>query len=96
MMKVNLKGIPQSTHKPQLSGQMISILLVHIILIIAMQICTHSTSFMKGITTIKLRPHYGKASDIDHLATEFLFSHNIAHGNNLRKPPTLQYLFYLS
>lgn len=50
----------------------------------------------KGMTTIKFRPHCGEAGDIDHLAAAFLFTHNIAHGNNLRKSPALQYLFYLS
>lgn len=50
----------------------------------------------KGITTIKFRPHCGEAGDIDHLAAAFLLTHNIAHGNNLRKSPALQYSFYLS
>lgn len=50
----------------------------------------------KGMTTIKFRPHCGEAGDIDHLAAAFLMTHNIAHGNNLRKSPALQYLFYLS
>jgi AMP deaminase len=34
--------------------------------------------------------------DIDHLACAFLLANEIAHGNNLRKSPGLQYLFYLS
>lgn len=50
----------------------------------------------KGMTTIKFRPHCGEAGDIDHLAAAFLLTHNIAHGNNLRKSPALQYSFYLS
>ncbi|OVA12017.1 Adenosine/AMP deaminase domain [Macleaya cordata] len=50
----------------------------------------------KGLTTIKLRPHCGEAGDIDHLAAAFLLCHNIAHGNNLRKSPVLQYLYYLA
>eukprot|EP01018_Ginkgo_biloba_P000785 Gb_23346 [translate_table: standard] len=50
----------------------------------------------KGFTTIKFRPHSGEAGDIDHLAATFLLSHNIAHGNNLRKSPSLQYLYYLA
>lgn len=37
-----------------------------------------------------------QAGDIDHLAATFLTCHNIAHGNNLRKTPSLQYLYYLA
>ncbi|XP_073017539.1 AMP deaminase-like isoform X2 [Primulina eburnea] len=51
---------------------------------------------LKGMTTIKFRPHSGEAGDIDHLAATFLTSHNIAHGINLRKSPVLQYLYYLA
>ncbi|KAI3473136.1 hypothetical protein Pfo_029936 [Paulownia fortunei] len=51
---------------------------------------------LKGMTTIKFRPHSGEAGDIDHLATTFLTAHNIAHGINLRKSPVLQYLYYLA
>jgi len=36
-----------------------------------------------------------QAGDIDHLAAAFMTSHNIAHGNNLRRSPALQYLYYL-
>eukprot|EP00249_Psilotum_nudum_P014552 c24883_g1_i1 orf=498-3221(+) len=50
----------------------------------------------KGMTTIKFRPHSGEAGDIDHLAATFLLAHNIAHGNNLRKSPALQYLYFLA
>ncbi|KAL5973649.1 hypothetical protein ACLOJK_030303 [Asimina triloba] len=50
----------------------------------------------KGMPMIKFRPHCGEAGDIDHLAAAFLVSHNIAHGNNLRKSPVLQYLYYLA
>ncbi|KAG9455742.1 hypothetical protein H6P81_000250 [Aristolochia fimbriata] len=50
----------------------------------------------KGLRTIKFRPHCGEAGDVDHLAAAFLLSHNIAHGNNLRKTPVLQYLYYLA
>lgn len=50
----------------------------------------------KGMTTIRFRPHCGEAGDIDHLAATFLVTHNIAHGNNLRKSPGLQYLYYLA
>nr|XP_010920819.1 probable AMP deaminase [Elaeis guineensis] len=51
---------------------------------------------LKGMTTIKFRPHAGEAGDIDHLAATFLVAHNIAHGINLRKSPVLQYLYYLA
>lgn len=37
----------------------------------------------------------GEAGDIDHLVTTFLLAENIAHGINLRKSPSLQYLYYL-
>jgi AMP deaminase len=50
----------------------------------------------KGYSTIKFRPHTGEAGDLDHLAASFLVAHNIAHGNNLRKTPALQYLYYLA
>lgn len=49
------------------------------------------------------RPHFGsndaaagEAGDIDHLVTSFLLSENIAHGINLRKSPSLQYLYYIA
>ncbi|XP_008778143.2 probable AMP deaminase [Phoenix dactylifera] len=51
---------------------------------------------LKGMTTIKFRPHAGEAGDIDHLAATFLVAHNIAHGINLRKSPVLQHLYYLA
>ena len=38
----------------------------------------------------------GEAGDIDHLVSTFLLSKNIAHGINLRKSPSLQYLYYLA
>ncbi|CAN6439295.1 unnamed protein product [Victoria cruziana] len=50
----------------------------------------------KGMTIIKFRPHCGEAGDVDHLAAAFLVAHNIAHGNNLKSFPVLQYLYYLS
>lgn len=40
-------------------------------------------------------PRAGEAGDIDHLVTTFLLAENIAHGINLRKSPSLQYLYYL-
>ncbi|KAL0926311.1 hypothetical protein M5K25_002527 [Dendrobium thyrsiflorum] len=51
---------------------------------------------LKGMNTIKFRPHSGETGDIDHLAATFLIAHNIAHGINLRKSPVLQYLYYLA
>eukprot|EP00887_Chlorella_sp_A99_P005265 scaffold1.g5265.t1 len=57
----------------------------------------------RGFNTFSLRPHAGEcgssllceAGDIDHLVTSFLLAQNIAHGINLRKSPSLQYLYYL-
>lgn len=51
---------------------------------------------LKGMPTIRFRPHCGEAGDIDHLAAGFLLCHNISHGINLRKSPVLQYLYYLA
>ncbi|MCO5609499.1 hypothetical protein L7F22_063727 [Adiantum nelumboides] len=51
---------------------------------------------LKGMSIIKFRPHSGEAGELDHLVATFLLSHNIAHGNNLRKSPALQYLYYLA
>ncbi|KAH9310169.1 hypothetical protein KI387_038080, partial [Taxus chinensis] len=51
---------------------------------------------LKGYSILKFRPHCGEAGESDHLAATFLLAHNIAHGNNLRKSPALQYLYYLS
>lgn len=50
----------------------------------------------RGFGHIAFRPHAGEAGDIDHLAAAFLLARNIAHGNNLRKSPGLQYCFYLA
>jgi len=50
----------------------------------------------RGFNTIKLRPHCGEAGDLDHLVSCFMLAENIAHGINLRKSPTLQYLYYLA
>lgn len=38
----------------------------------------------------------GEAGDIDHLVSSFLLAENIAHGINLRKSPSLQYLYYIA
>ena len=48
----------------------------------------------RGLNTFALRPHAGEAGDVDHLATALLLCENVAHGINLRRAPTLQYLFY--
>ncbi len=48
----------------------------------------------RGLNTFSLRPHAGEAGDVDHLATALLLCENVAHGINLRRAPTLQYLFY--
>ena len=50
----------------------------------------------RGFSPIAFRPHAGEAGDLDHLATAFFLAKNIAHGNNLRKSPGLQFLFYLA
>ena len=50
----------------------------------------------RGLGAFSLRPHAGEAGDIDHLAATFLAAENIAHGINLRRSPSLQYLYYLS
>ena len=50
----------------------------------------------RGFSTFTLRPHAGEAGDIDHLVCTFLLAQNIAHGINLRKSPSLQYLYYVS
>ncbi|GJP31825.1 hypothetical protein CLOM_g15097 [Closterium sp. NIES-68] len=50
----------------------------------------------KGLSVLKFRPHSGEAGDVDHLAATFLTAHNIAHGNNLRRTPALQHLYYLA
>ena len=41
-------------------------------------------------------PRTGEAGDLDHLVSAFLLSENIAHGINLRKSPSLQYLYYMA
>lgn len=49
----------------------------------------------RGFTPLAFRPHAGEAGDLDHLVAAFFLAKNIAHGNNLRKSPGLQYLYYL-
>jgi AMP deaminase len=41
------------------------------------------------------RPHAGEAGEIHHLDTAFLLADRINHGINLRRCPSLQYLFYV-
>lgn len=50
----------------------------------------------RGLTQFSFRPHAGEAGDVDHLAATFLTAEGINHGINLRKSPSLQYLYYLS
>ncbi len=50
----------------------------------------------RGLSQISFRPHCGEAGDADHLAAAFLTAESINHGINLRKLPSLQYLYYLA
>ena len=50
----------------------------------------------RGLSTFVFRPHCGEAGSIDHLITAFLLAEGISHGINLRKAPTMQYLYYLT
>jgi AMP deaminase len=50
----------------------------------------------RGLTQLSFRPHCGEAGDADHLAAAFLTAESINHGINLRKLPSLQYLYYLA
>lgn len=45
---------------------------------------------------LPFRPHAGEAGETDHLAVAWLLADSIAHGNNLRRSPVLQYLYYLT
>jgi AMP deaminase len=49
----------------------------------------------RGMNTFSFRPHAGEAGAVSHLGSAFLLCHHINHGVNLRKNPTLQYLYYL-
>ncbi|CAE8611413.1 unnamed protein product [Polarella glacialis] len=51
---------------------------------------------LKGLNTFAYRPHAGEAGEVHHLDTAFLLADGINHGLNLRKAPSLQYLFYLA
>lgn len=50
----------------------------------------------RGLTQLSFRPHCGEAGDPNHLAAAFLTAEGVNHGINLRKVPTLQYLYYLT
>ena len=50
----------------------------------------------RGFTQFSFRPHSGEAGDIDHLAATFLTAESINHGINLKRTPSLQYLYYLA
>lgn len=50
----------------------------------------------RKLTQISFRPHSGEAGDADHLAATFLTAEHINHGINLRKSPSLQYLYMLT
>ena len=49
----------------------------------------------KGLSTFCFRPHAGEAGELNHLHAAFLTARGINHGINLRKSPSLQYLYYL-
>ena len=49
----------------------------------------------RGMNTFAFRPHAGEAGAVSHLGSAFMLCHHINHGVNLRKNPTLQYLYYL-
>jgi len=50
----------------------------------------------RGLTQFSFRPHAGEAGDVEHLAATFLTAESINHGINLRRNPSLQYLYYLA
>lgn len=50
----------------------------------------------QGLSTFCFRPHAGEAGEINHLHAAFLTARGINHGINLRKSPSLQYLYYLT
>lgn len=50
----------------------------------------------RGFSTFEFRPHCGEAGDISHLVAAYLTTRKINHGIQLRRSPTLQYLYYLS
>ena len=50
----------------------------------------------QGLSTFDFRPHAGEAGELNHLHAAFLTARGINHGINLRKSPSLQYLYYLT
>jgi adenosine deaminase len=50
---------------------------------------------VQGLSTFCYRPHAGEAGELNHLHAAFLTARGINHGINLRKTPSLQYLYYL-
>ena len=50
----------------------------------------------RGLSTLCFRPHAGEAGELSHLHCAFLTARGIAHGINLRKTPSLQYLYYIA
>tara|TARA_B100000513_G_scaffold143226_1_gene65725 strand:+ start:3661 stop:6090 length:2430 start_codon:yes stop_codon:yes gene_type:complete len=50
----------------------------------------------RGLSTFCFRPHAGEAGDLNHLHAAFLTARGINHGINLRKSPSLQYLYYIT
>ena len=52
--------------------------------------------FSRGLSTFCFRPHAGEAGELNHLHAAFLTARGINHGINLRKSPSLQYLYYLT
>ena len=49
----------------------------------------------RGLNTYTLRVHAGESGSVEHLSTAFLLSESVNHGINLRKSPSLEYLYYL-
>ncbi|KAL1526183.1 hypothetical protein AB1Y20_014911 [Prymnesium parvum] len=50
----------------------------------------------QDLSTFCFRPHSGEAGELNHLHAAYLTARGINHGINLRKSPSLQYLYYLS
>ena len=49
----------------------------------------------QGLHPVCFRPHAGEAGELNHLHTAFLVARGISHGIQLRRTPSLQYLYYL-
>ena len=50
----------------------------------------------QGMHPFCFRPHAGEAGELNHLHAAYLTARGISHGLNLRRTPSLQYLYYLS